>query len=51
MTGKESGNSTVGSVLVVGGQGGTPTCEQSGTCQCGAGATGTSSAVRFVPGT
>ena len=40
-----------GSVLVVGGQGGTPTCEQSGTCQCGAGATGTSSAVRFVPGT
>ena len=39
-----------GSVLVVGGQGGTPTCEQSGTCQCGEGATGTSTAVRFVPG-
>lgn len=38
-----------GSILVVGGQGGSPTCDQSGTCDCGQGTTGSSTAVRFIP--
>lgn len=37
-----------GSVLVVGGDDGQPTCLQE-QCDCGEGSTGTSSAVRFIP--
>ena len=38
-----------GSVLVVGGDDGRPTCLQD-ACNCGEGSTGTASAVRFIPG-